>query len=168
MGLSYYKILDIIKHNARIPPLKITFKALMNGKGYKQRNNVNERGLLQIKVIACMQLKHAARYVSIQIGKACVSTKAVKNSNEHPEWNEVLSFNNFRCGHDKTALVTVYDKSSILKDKKVGSIQYALPVKFNSLKNDTMELRDDKGRIAGVILLNAKVVQNKLHSGDYC
>eukprot|EP01083_Nonionella_stella_P284809 969561_1 len=168
MGLAYSSILNIIKQNAIIPPLTITFKALLNGQRYKQKNSVGERGKLQIKVVACMQLRTAARYVSVKIGKACVNTKILKNRNEHPEWNEVLSFNNFRCDHGKVAIITVYDKSSILKDKKIGSVEYPLPVKFNERKNDTMEIHDDKGRVSGVIMLNAKVVRNKFHSGEYC
>eukprot|EP01084_Bolivina_argentea_P071835 130508_1 len=152
-GMSYQKICEIIKEEKLKLPMNITFRSRINGNNYSQINNINERCLLQIKVLCAMQLKVSAKYVGIKVGNALLNTKLV-NKSHHPEWNEVLLFKNFRCNYGKKAYVTVYDTSLVLKDKKIGTAEIELPVKFNSIKKHTLDLIDDKGKIAGVILIN--------------
>lgn len=167
-GLAYEKIRDYIKENAAMPPLTLTFRAKMNGSGYKQTNNVNERGLLGIKIVACMQLKHAARYVEVKVGGvATLRTRELKRNNHHPEWDELLKFNNFRADHGKKAMVTVYDTSAILKDKKIGSVEYELPVKFGEMKKETLELKTSKGKVCGVIIMNVLITAQDKSYGAF-
>eukprot|EP01083_Nonionella_stella_P239255 837562_1 len=94
-GLPFSKIAKIIKAKKTKLPLHLTFRSKIAGNNYKQINNVNERGLLQIKVLNGVELKHAARYVSIKVGAGYLKTKELKKSNHHPEWNEVVCFRNF-------------------------------------------------------------------------
>eukprot|EP01084_Bolivina_argentea_P056421 103276_1 len=157
-GMSYHIIRDILKNNAKQPPMTVTFRARMDEKNYQQEDNVNERGLLQLKIVSCIELKHAANYVGIRVGGAFLTTKELKKNNHHPEWDEVMSFKNFRCDHGKKATITVFQKSAVLKDKKVGSVEYTLPVKFGKLKKETLELTTEKGKISGILNLNSIVV----------
>ena len=77
---------------------------------------------------------------------------------EHPEWQEMLTFKNFRPDEGKKGVVTVYDHSTILKDKKIGTAEYEIPLSFNKLQRDTLELKSSKGKLAGVIILNTIIV----------
>eukprot|EP01084_Bolivina_argentea_P202568 346090_1 len=156
-GLSFSKIREIIKHNMCSLPMCITFKSKVGKMNYKQINNVNERGLLQIKVVNCIQLERSASYVGIQVGNAYLTTKQIKN-NCNPEWNEVLLFRNFRCDHGKKAKITIYNKCSILKDKKVASVMYELPIRFNERKQDKLDVKNENGESCGVIMLNVMIV----------
>jgi len=157
-GMSYDMVRDSIKQAARVPPLKIQFRVKMNNIGKKKKGVVNERGYLKVKVVAGVQLKHRASYCVVQVGNARLSTREVPRD-EHPEWQEMLTFKNFRPDAGKKAIVTVYDHSTILKDKKIGSAEYEIPMNFNKLQRDTLELKGSKGsKLKGVIILNTIIV----------
>jgi len=162
-GMSYDMVRDAIKQAAKYPPLKIQFRVKMNniGKNKERAMNgkeaFNERGYLKVKVVAGVQLKHRASYCVVQVGNARLSTREVQRD-EHPEWQEMLTFKNFRPDEGKKATVTVYDHSTILKDKKIGSAQYEIPTAFNKLQRDTLELKNNKGKLSGVIILNTIIV----------
>mmetsp|Transcript_44418 Transcript_44418/g.54401 ORF Transcript_44418/g.54401 Transcript_44418/m.54401 type:complete len:562 (-) Transcript_44418:53-1738(-) len=163
-GLSYDMVRDAVKTASKYPPLTLKFRIKMsninkkdNDFGYGQQNNPNERGYLKIKVVAGVQLKHRASYCVVQVGSARLSTREVPR-NEHPEWQEMLTFKNFRPDKGKKAIVQVFDHSSILKDKKIGECQFEVPTKFNKLQRDTLELKTSKSKLAGVIILNSIIV----------
>lgn len=149
---------DAVKQGARHPPLKIMFRVKLNNVGKQKKKQFgNERGYLKVKVVAGVQLKHRASYCVVQVGNARLSTREVQR-NEHPEWQEMLTFKNFRPDNNKSAVVSVYDHSTILKDKKIGTVEYVLPVEFNKLQRDTLELKTSKGKLSGVIILNTIIV----------
>merc|ERR1712130_1063386 len=128
-NMSYDMVRDAIKQAAKYPPLKIQFRVKMKDIGKKKNAGINERGYLKVKVVAGVQLKHRASYCVVQVGNARLSTQEVQRD-EHPEWQEMLTFKNFRPDAGKKATVTVYDHSTILKDKKIGSAEYEIPTTF--------------------------------------
>ena len=156
-GMSYDMVRDAIKQAAKYPPLKIQFRVKMNNIGKKKNLGMNERGYLKVKVVAGVQLKHRASYCVVQVGNARLSTREVPRD-EHPEWQEMLTFKNFRPDKGKKAIVTVYDHSTILKDKKIGTTSYEIPTSFNKLQRDTLELKSTRGKLSGVIILNTIIV----------
>ena len=156
-GMSYDMVRDAIKQAAKCPPLKMQFRVKMNNIGKKKNIGPNERGYLKVKVVAGVQLKKRASYCVVQVGNARLSTREVPRD-EHPEWQEMLTFKNFRPDEGKKGVVTVYDHSTILKDKKIGTAEYDIPTSFNKLQRDTLELKSSKGKLAGVIILNTIIV----------
>eukprot|EP01083_Nonionella_stella_P022201 61413_1 len=157
-GMSYDMVRDAIKQAAKYPPLKIQFRVKMKDIGKKKDNaGMNERGYLKVKVVAGVQLKHRASYCVVQVGNARLSTREVPRD-EHPEWQEMLTFKNFRPDVGKKATVTVYDHSTILKDKKIGTTEYEIPTRFNKLQRDTLELKSSKNKLSGVLILNTIIV----------
>merc|ERR1712154_685600 len=124
LNKSYDEIHEALRQALRTPPVRVTFRARTDGNNYKQINNVNERGTLYVKVVAGMQLKHAAKYATVQVGKALLKT------DQHPQFDDTLVFKNFRCDRGKRAMVRVFGKKT-LKDKEVGHVAYELPVKFD-------------------------------------
>eukprot|EP00483_Globobulimina_turgida_P001838 UN01840 len=158
-GMSYDMVRDAIKQAAKYPPLKMQFRVKMKDIGKKKGGGggMNDRGYLKVKVVAGVQLKHRASYCVVQVGNARLSTREVPR-NEHPEWQEMLTFKNFRPDQGKKAVVTVYDHSTILKDKKIGVTEYELPTHFNKLQRDTLELKSSKKKLSGVVILNTIIV----------
>merc|ERR1712228_398984 len=156
-NMSYDMVRDAIKQAAKYPPLKIQFRVKMKDIGKKKNAGINERGYLKVKVVAVVQLKHRASYCVVQVGNARLSTQEVQRD-EHPEWQEMLTFKNFRPDAGKKATVTVYDHSTILKDKKIGTTEYEIPTQFGKLQRDTLELKSSKGKLSGVVILNTIIV----------
>jgi len=159
LNKSYDEIHEALRAALRTPPVRVTFRARTDGNNYKQQNNVNERGTLYVKVVAGMQLKHAARYATVQVGKALLKTKELPKADQHPQFDDTLVFKNFRCDHGKKAMVRVYSKKT-LKDKEVGHVEYDLPVKFGVEQKDTLDIVNDKNKLHGVILLHTFVKRN--------
>ena len=65
-----------------------------------------------MKVVAGVQLKKRASYCVVQVGNARLSTREVPRD-EHPEWQEMLTFKNFRPDAGKKGGVTGYAPSTI-------------------------------------------------------
>jgi len=157
-NMSYDMVRDSVKQAAKYPPLKMQFRVKMKDIGKKKNNGgINERGYLKVKVVAGVQLKHRASYCVVQVGNARLSTQEVQRD-EHPEWQDMLTFKNFRPDAGKKAIVTVFDHSTILKDKKIGTTEYEIPTEFGKLQRDTLELKSSKGKLSGVIILNTIIV----------
>ena len=50
----------------------------------------------------------------------------------------------------------------MLKNNKIGSVTFNLPENVNKLERNTLDLTDDKGRIAGVLLIDAIIIEKRL------
>ena len=148
-GGSYEMVLDAIRQAARYPPFKMKFRP---GRKFE------ERGYLKVKVVAGVELKQAASYCVVQIGNARLSTRDIQ-SDENPEWQEMLTFKNFRPDKGKRAIVTVYNHSDMLKDQKIGRTSWDIPLEFDKLQRDTLELKSGTGKLVGAVIVNTIIVR---------
>ena len=71
-----------------------------------------------------------------------------------------LCFKNFRCDHGKQATIRVYGHKAIGHDKEIGHASYPLPVRFNELQNDTLELKNNKDHLHGILTVHTMVKKN--------
>ncbi|ETO24171.1 hypothetical protein RFI_12989, partial [Reticulomyxa filosa] len=164
-GLSYDAVRDTVKSAAKHPPLTITFREKVNRGG--GGHHAEERGYLKVKVVAGIQLRHPGSYAVVQVGSARLSTHTVTR-NEHPEWNEMITFKNFRPDPNKSFVFAVisitlgifnlFFYSVYLIDKLIGQAEFHLPLELNKLQRDTLDLISSKGKLAGVIVLNSIIV----------
>jgi len=143
------------------PPLSITFRSKINNVVNNHNGNppVQARGYLKIKVLSGLKLKSRVSYAMLQVGLAHLSTRQLSSS-DHPEWNEMITFKNFRPDNNKKGLISVFDHSALFKDKLIGEAEFQLPTRFNDVQRDTINLIDKKGKIVGEIILNSIVVDN--------
>ena len=165
-GMTYDMILHAIKQAAKSPPLKIQFRVkkmnnnMVNKNGKNNGKNGQERGYLKIKVVAGVELRQRGSYCVIQVGNARLSTKEV-HRHVNPAWQETLTFKNFRPDQGKKAIVTVYDHSDLVRDKKVGTSSYELPIGFDTLQRNTLELKSTRGKLSGGIILNTIIIHKR-------
>lgn len=151
---EYNTIKELLKDALTLPPTIITFRAPL-ARAYAQ----NERGLLLVKVVAALNLKSQANYAQVLVGETRLSTRS-RSKNNNVEWQEKLGFKNFRPKIGKTATVYVYETRALLGDNMVGSCEYELPTRFSSMKRDTVELRDQKDDVTGLVVLQTIVKPN--------
>lgn len=79
---------------------------------------------------------------------------------QHDGRTDTLCFKNFRCDHGKQATIRVYGHKAIGHDKEIGHASYPLPVRFNELQNDTLELKNNKDHLHGILTVHTMVKKN--------
>lgn len=171
-GKQYDAIKNIIKNALKSPPLKIKFRKKIKSEE-KRKKYVNEskkekekkvfvergKGFLKIRIEDAAELKHYGSYCVVKLNGAALSTKKVE-SNEFPEWNEVLTFKNYTPEAGKEAIISVYG-SKVIKDKKIGSAKLLIPTIFNELQSDALELHTSNGKLSGVLMVKTIITKNK-------
>jgi len=115
-----------------------------------------KRGDLKIEVRCAMQLKRAANVATVSVAEYRLKTDTV-SCTENPIWKETLIFNNFRPDQGKKGQITVLDKSSILGQTVVGSAEFRLLESLNVKKRMTLDLRDSKGKVSGIVVIGQTV-----------
>jgi len=151
---QYDTIKDVLKDALTSPPTVITFRAPVV-KAYGQ----NERGILLVKVVAALNLISSANYAQVTVGDTKLNTRSRKKGN-NVEWQEKLAFKNYRPELGKTAVVSVFETRALLGDNLVGSCEFELPTRFSNMKRETLELKNKKGRVSGLIVLQIIITPN--------
>jgi len=152
---EYNTIKEVLKDALKVPPTIITFRAPV-AQAYSQ----NERGLLIIKVVAGLNLKSGANYAQVVVGETKLNTRSRSKSN-NVEWQEKLVFKNFRPSIGKTATVAVFEARSLLGDNMVGSGEVHLPTRFSNMTRETIDLKNKKGHLVGLVVLQTIVNPNR-------
>jgi len=112
------------------------------------------RGDLIICVVMALNLKHGANFVQVELEGTPLFTSTVDVS-RNLDFKQRLTFRKFTPEPGKVATATVMRSKALRKDKKIGRCEFTLPTSFSTMKRDTLELRNKKGDITGLLILNS-------------
>jgi len=119
----------------------------------------SDRGNLKVTLIAAVGLVHKASYCLITLGRLTKKTKPVKKS-KTLEFDQVFFFNGFKPDSSRNLRVALMKEKKVRADKVIGQVSYALPLTFNSLSHDCIELTDQKNQTAGLLIISAVILQH--------
>jgi len=119
----------------------------------------SDRGNLKVTLIAAVGLLHKASYALITLGRLTKKTKPVKKS-KTLELDQVFFFNGFKPDSSRNLRVALMKEHKVRADKVIGQVSYALPLTFNSLSHDCVELTDEKNNSAGLLIISAVILQH--------
>ena len=94
----------------------------------------------------------------VEVGSETQSTRKV-DAQEHPEWHQILTFEDYSLGAGNEAIISVY-ATNVLKDRHIGSAKLQIPTVFNELKSDVLELNTLNGKLAGVLSVKVIITNN--------
>jgi len=150
-GHPYEVIKKTLQNALQTPPVVLTFRAPI-----EKQYGPKERGLLLIRVVCALNLKSSANYCQVDVGETKLCTRS-KSKSQNIEWQEKLAFKNFRPNLGKKAVITVLESRSLLKDNAIGTCEFEIPTRFSSMKRETLELKNKKGGVTGLIVLHSIV-----------
>jgi hypothetical protein len=119
----------------------------------------SDRGNLKVTLIAAVGLMHKASYCLITLGRLTKKTKPVKKS-KTLELDEVFFFNGFKPDSSRNLRVALMVEHKVRADRVIGQVSYALPLTFNSLSHDCIELTNQKNQTAGLLIISAVILQH--------
>ena len=170
-GMGHETIRDALSEATSKPPLNLTLRIKIGN--IRQNKGVSERmGILKVKVVSGLELKHPATHCVVEMNGMERSTKHIERD-QMPEWHQTLTFRGFKPSANQTAKVTVYDHSglhsALFADKVIGTAEFEVPVHFETLKDHNLELKSPTtGHLHGVILLRSVIVENaRMMPDDY-
>lgn len=157
LGLETETIRRIIADAIKKPPVTFRFR----GKSW-MKEEFSERGTLKILVVAASALYKGATHVTVRVNDALLSTDKVKKSKE-PSWEEVMMWRSFRAGHNKHAIIRVWQYNRFTSNVCVGRGKLKLPTTFDKCFNDTVELKSESGGTVGVLMVRTLIQRNRRH-----
>merc|ERR1711964_452444 len=115
---------------------------------------------MEILVVAGQALYKPSTHVTIRVNDALLSTNKVKKD-KYPTWEEIMMWRSFRAGHNKHAVIRVWQYNRFKSNVCIGRAKLKLPTAFGKCDSETVQIKNESGNSVGVLMLRTMITKNK-------